>query len=129
MFIRDYDAAYTEIQTQMETAGKMARKKRENDAVETATDQRTERADLRPLLHNLNNQNGSENRKTLKKSSLTNWSGLFRYVLILIIQTVMIFSSVFMNFRNKLVLIISSSLMYHIMMQQTYKAHETTTIV
>lgn len=129
MHIQDYDTAYAEIQEQMKTADKIARTKRETDQVETLTDQPQQRVDLRSLLHdNLGDQKKRLEAKDALKFNLTHWTGLFRYALIVIIQTVMIFSSGFMNVRNKLVLIISSSLMYHIIMQrQIYKANGTTT--
>lgn len=129
MHIQDYDTAYAEIQEQMKTADKIARTKRETDQVETLTDQPQQRVDLRSLLHdNLSDQKKRLESKDAMKFNLTHWTGLVRYALIVIIQTVMIFSSGFMNVRNKLVLIISSSLMYHIIMQrQIYKANGTTT--
>lgn len=117
MLLQEYDAAYEEIQKQMEIAGKLSRQKRESDDIETLPEPQQQRVDLRQLLRD---QNGSE--KTVDPNSKKKWT-VFQFAFILLVQTVMIFGSMFMSIRNKLVMIVSSSLIYHILMQQVYKTH------
>lgn len=138
MLVREIDDAFVEIESQMKESSRIAKREAEQDRINQeasagsyGTAVKKNRVDLRELLLRNNTLQKSPEPPNTKFGILKYLDRsrvLLRFLIILSFQTIIIFTSACVGIRNKFVLVISSTLMYHIIMQNIYKTNVFTTV-